>query len=135
MKHDYFLGIDVGTGSARAGIFDLGGRMIGAASQPIQIWKPAPDHVEQSSDDIWRACSRAARTALKTARLNPATIKGVGFDATCSLAALDADDRPVSVSTSGRSEQNVIVWMDHRAMAQAERINVTCTRFFEPGLC
>jgi len=125
MKHDCFMGIDVGTGSARAGIFDAGGRMIGAVSQPIEIWKPAPDHVEQSSDDIWRACGRAARAVLKATGLRPATIKGVGFDATCSLVALDADDRPISISSTGRPEQNVIVWMDHRAMAQAERINGT----------
>jgi FGGY-family pentulose kinase len=125
MKPDHFLGVDVGTGSARAGIFDRDGRMVGAASQPIQIWKPVPDHVEQSSDDIWRACSRAVRTALKTARLKSTAIKGVGFDATCSMVALDADDRPVSVNTTGRVGQNVIVWMDHRAIPQAQRINRT----------
>lgn len=122
---NYYLGIDVGTGSARAGIFDAHGRMAAAATQPIRMWKPAPDHVEQSSDDIWRACARATRAALRTAGLGAADIKGVGFDATCSLVALDADDRPVSVSTTGRAEQNVVVWMDHRALAQAERINRT----------
>jgi ribulose kinase len=60
MKHEFFLGIDVGATSARAGIFDLAGLLIGAASQPIQIWRPAPNHVEPSSDDIWRACGRVA---------------------------------------------------------------------------
>jgi FGGY-family pentulose kinase len=121
----YYLGIDVGTGSARAGIFNERGRMMSSATQPIQMWKPAPDHVEQSSDDIWRACCRVTRTALRQAGLKPAAIKGIGFDATCSLVALDAADHPVSLSTTGRSEQNVIVWMDHRALAQAERINRT----------
>ena len=121
----YFLGIDVGTGSARAGIFDARGRMAGAASHAIQMWRPAPDHVEQSSDDIWRACGTAVRAALKQAALSPASIGGIGFDATCSLVALDAADRPVSLSQSDRARQNVIVWMDHRAIGQAERINNT----------
>ena len=119
------MGIDVGTGSARAGIFDAGGRTVATASHAIQIWRPAPDHVEQSSDDIWGACCWAAREALKTAGLSPTAVKGVGFDATCPLVVLDADDRPLSISCTGRSEQNVIVWMDHRAVAQAERINRT----------
>jgi FGGY-family pentulose kinase len=121
----YYLGIDVGTGSARAGIFDARGRMAAAASHPIRMWKPAPDHVEQSSDDIWRACATATRAALKQAGLHADAIRGIGFDATCSLVALDPADRPVSVSTTGRAEQNVIVWMDHRAIPQAERINRT----------
>lgn len=121
----HYLGIDVGTGSARAGIFDQNGRMAASASRPIRMWRPAPDHVEQSSDDIWRACCLATRQVLKKSGLPPAAIKGIGFDATCSLVVLDVADRPVSVSTTGRPEQNVIVWMDHRAMSQAERINRT----------
>lgn len=122
-KPRLFLGIDVGTGSARAGLFDARGTLLGSASHPITLWKPAPDHVEQSSDNIWAACGRSVRAALRAAGCSGADIAGIGFDATCSLVALDAEDRPVSVSTTGRAEQNVIVWMDHRALAQAARIN------------
>lgn len=118
-----FIGIDVGTGSARAGIFDAAGRMRAAASRDITIWKPQADFVEQSSDDIWRACGAAVREAMAQAGAKPADVKGIGFDATCSLVALDAEDRPVTVSPTGCDEQNVIVWMDHRAIPQAERIN------------
>ena len=50
-------------------------------------------------------------------------MRGLGFDATCSLVVLDADDRPVAVNGHGRDEQNVIVWMDHRAVDQAGHIN------------
>jgi len=71
-------------------------------------------------------------------------IKGIGFDATCSLVVLDDNDEPVSVDPShydksvagaGSShldgqngdtkEQNVIMWMDHRAVDQANRVNST----------
>ncbi len=47
----------------------------------------------------------------------------MGFDATCSLVALDRDARPLSVSPTGAPERDVIVWMDHRAVDDAERIN------------
>lgn len=120
-----FLGIDVGTGSARAGLFSASGRMLGSSSHPIRMWKPAPGFVEQSSEDIWKACGVAVRGALKKARVSAARIGGIGFDATCSLVALDAADRPVTVSPSGKDAQNVIVWMDHRALPQAMRINRT----------
>ncbi len=121
----FFLGIDVGTGSARAGLFTATGRMVGSASHPIRMWRPQPDFVEQSSDDIWAACGRAVREALKRAKASPMQVAGLGFDATCSLVCLDADDHPVTVSPTGSDAQNIIVWMDHRAIPQAERINRT----------
>ena len=120
-----YLGIDVGTGSARAGLFTAEGRQVGAASYPIKMWKPRPDFVEQSSEDIWQACARSVKAALKQAGATGAEVRGIGFDATCSLVALDGAGKPLSISPSGRDEQNVIVWMDHRAIAQAERINRT----------
>ncbi|XP_071729662.1 uncharacterized protein [Rutidosis leptorrhynchoides] len=47
----------------------------------------------------------------------------MGFAATCSLVAVDSEGQPVSVSLSGDTRRNVIVWMDHRAVKQAEKIN------------
>ena len=37
--------------------------------------------------------------------------------------AIGADDLPVTVSLTGDTRRNVIVWMDHRAVGEAERIN------------
>lgn len=121
----YFIGIDVGTGSARAGVFDETGKLLGSSISPICMWTPEADFVEQSSDDIWQACSKAVRGAMKVSKAAPARIRGIGFDATCSLVLLDHDDRPVSVSPTGEDRQNVIVWMDHRAIREAEKINAT----------
>ncbi len=118
-----YIGIDVGTGSARAGVFDGEGKMLGQASHDITIWRPEADFVEQSSDDIWRACCDCVADAMSQAAIAPGEIKGIGFDATCSLVALDGDDNPVTISPTGKDEQNIIVWMDHRAISQAERIN------------
>ena len=123
MPERLYLGVDVGTRSARAGLFDAQGRGHGAFKEPIRTWRPEEDFVEQSSEDIWRACGRAIRGALAAAGVEPGQIAGVGFDATCSLVALDAQDRPVTVSPTGSDDHNVVVWMDHRAIAQAERIN------------
>ncbi|HSK39584.1 MAG TPA: FGGY-family carbohydrate kinase [Arenibaculum sp.] len=118
-----FVGIDVGTGSARAGVFDGTGVLLGTAKRPIRIWREAGDVVEQSSDDIWSACVEAVRDALARADIPAERVQGIGFDATCSLVALDGGHRPVSVSPSGDDARNVIVWMDHRAATETERIN------------
>ncbi|VEA69012.1 Ribulokinase [Serratia plymuthica] len=127
----YFIGVDVGTGSARAGVFDLNGRMVGQASRPIDLYRPKADFVEQSSDNIWQAVCSAVRDAVNQADINPIQVKGLGFDATCSLVVLDKEGRPLTVSPSGRTEQNIVVWMDHRAIVQAERINATKHRVLD----
>jgi FGGY-family pentulose kinase len=66
---------------------------------------------------------RSVRDAVKGAGVDEKNIGGIGFDATCSLVALDGDDAPVSVSPTGDPRWNVIVWMDHRALAETEEIN------------
>jgi len=124
-REKFFVGVDVGTGSARAGVFDASGNMKGSASAPIQIWKPATDYVEQSSDDIWSRCCEVVRAALAKAGISGDSVAGLGFDATCSLVVLDDEGTPISASPTGDDRQNVIVWMDHRAVEQADRINRT----------
>src|SRR5260370_8058772 len=97
--------------------------MLGYGSTPTQIWKHQPDFVQQSSDDIWRACCHATRVAVRQAGVKPELVAGLGFDAACSLVVLGENSQPVSVSPTGEPEQNVIVWMDHRAIEQADRVN------------
>lgn len=120
-----FLGVDVGTGSVRAGLFDEEGHLQGMGIHPIQTFRPEEDFVEQSSEDIWHAAGKAVREALVRAKAEPSDVAGIGFDATCSLVVVDGAGRPVTVSPTGRDEQNVIVWMDHRAQEQTARINQT----------
>ncbi|MDH3661892.1 MAG: FGGY-family carbohydrate kinase [Alphaproteobacteria bacterium] len=114
------MAVDVGTGSARTGLFDPVGRLLGRVERPIVMQRPLADHAEHDSEDIWRAVGSAARAALAEAGIGADDVVGISFDATCSLVALDREGRQVSVSTTGEDCWNTIVWMDHRAIAEAE---------------
>ncbi|KYK43319.1 ribulokinase [Bradyrhizobium liaoningense] len=120
-----YIGVDVGTTSTRAGVFDEAGILLATARHPIRIWQEAGDIVEQSSQDIWQACCKSVRAAMAEAAIAPDSIGGIGFDATCSLVVLDPQGEPLTVSASGEAQRNVIVWMDHRATAEARLINET----------
>src|SRR5271166_5273206 len=117
-----YIGVDVGTGSARAGVFDEIGRLRASAKRAITTWREHGDIVEQSSEDIWRAVAEAVREAVEASGFPRGAIVGLGFAATCSLIALDCDLRPLSVSPTNAPEHDVIVWMDHRAAEDAERM-------------
>jgi len=121
----YVVGVDVGTGSARAGIFDLAGRMLATAKRDITLFHASGFIVEQSSSEIWNAVCDSVKDALSQAAVSPDQVAGIGFDATCSLVVLGEGGQPLPVGPSGQAERDIIVWMDHRAVAQAERINAT----------
>jgi FGGY-family pentulose kinase len=123
--HQAYIGVDVGTSSTRAGVFDEAGNLLASAKHPIQTWHEPGDIVEQSSADIWRACVSSVRAAMAEAAVPPDMVKGIGFDATCSLVVLDRQGQPLTVSGSGDVKRNVIVWMDHRAIVEARDINAT----------
>jgi FGGY-family pentulose kinase len=119
----YVVGVDVGTGSARAGLFDERGNLLAAATHPIATWKPRPNYVEQSSDDIWRAICETTRSVVASAKVAADQVSGISYDATCSLVVLDRSGQPLTVDLDGDPVRNIIVWMDHRALAETDTIN------------
>jgi len=119
----YVVGVDVGTGSARAGIFDLAGHMVATAKRDITLFHASGSIVEQSSAEIWNAVCDSVKEALAQAAVSPDQIAGIGFDATCSLVVLGESGQSLPVGPSEQAERDIIVWMDHRAVEQAERIN------------
>ncbi|MDU8500329.1 FGGY-family carbohydrate kinase [Pseudomonas syringae] len=121
----HFIGVDVGTGSARAGVFDASGRLLAAVKAPLEIWHSGGQRVEQSAEQIWQAIVSSVRGALDKAGVAAEAIAGIGFDATCSLVVVTAAGDPVGVGDSGDDQRNVMVWMDHRATAEAIEITAT----------
>ncbi|XP_075529332.1 FGGY carbohydrate kinase domain-containing protein-like isoform X2 [Dermacentor variabilis] len=116
-----FVSVDVGTQSVRAALVTERGRFVKTASRPLELWNPRPGFYQQSSDQIWSACCDAVKEVCRDAK----DVSGIGFDATCSLVVLDDSGRPLTVSPKGEPEQNVVLWMDHRAASQVEAINAT----------
>ncbi|AOA62838.1 Putative kinase [Komagataella phaffii CBS 7435] len=123
----YYVGVDVGSGSARAAVVDQAGAILGLAEKPISKYTPKADYVNQSSTEIWEAVSYCVKTALTQSHIDPALVMGIGFDATCSLVVLDEEtDEPIAVGPDfTESEQNIIMWMDHRAHEETKAINRT----------
>ncbi|PPQ94200.1 hypothetical protein CVT25_006854 [Psilocybe cyanescens] len=127
----YYIGIDVGTGSVRASLVNKSGHVRSISTQNTKTWRDPHDSniFEQSTANIWDCVALVIKACLKEAGVHPGDIKGLGFDATCSLAVTDFEGEPVAVTkgeTLGRhGERNVILWVDHRAEKEANLINST----------
>lgn len=88
MVPKYLIGVDVGTGSARAGVFDRSGKLLATAKRPLDLYRDDRGFVEQSSQQIWRAVCESVRESVASAASDPGEVAGIGFDATCSLVVL-----------------------------------------------
>lgn len=118
-------------------MINAAGEIKGLASEDIQLWKASygidDTHYEQSTTDIWRHICGSVRSAVAEAGIDASAIRGIGFDATCSLAVFSHDtDEPVTVTKSGLDQtsgdedhRNIILWLDHRALAETDAINAT----------
>lgn len=123
----YYVGVDVGTGSARACIIDTNGIILGLSERPITRHELKPNYITQNSTEIWNAICYCVKNCLRDSGVNPSEVFGIGFDATCSLVAVNhSSDTPIAVGPDfSDHKENIILWMDHRAEDETNEINAT----------
>ncbi|CCC68471.1 hypothetical protein NCAS_0B03870 [Naumovozyma castellii] len=123
----YYVGIDVGTGSVRACVVDSCGNMLSLVEKSINREELKPNFITQSTREIWQACCFCVKTAIEQCKVDKSLVLGIGFDATCSLVAIEkGTDKQVGVGPNFENrDMNVILWMDHRAVKEANEINAT----------
>ncbi len=110
----HLLGIDGGTESLRARVFDLAGHCLGNASAPYDTRFAVGARAEQAPEDWWQAAGRAVRAAVADAGIAGSEIEALSIDTTCcTVVALDDE---------GRALRPAILWMDMRAGAEAAEV-------------
>ena len=120
-----FIGVDVGTSSARAGVFDETGALLATARHPDHGLARGRRHRRTV---LVRHLGGVRRLGpRRNGGSSPSAGRGQGPGLRCHLFAGGARPAggPLTVSASGDDRRNVIVWMDHRASAEARQVNET----------
>lgn len=113
----YVLGIDCGTQSLRAALFDLRGRLVGSDTQAFPIDYPQVSWAEQNPEHWWQVARVTVPDVLRRAGVHPKQVVGVSVDGTaCTVVACDREGRPL---------RPAILWMDQRAHLEAEEVTAT----------
>lgn len=113
----YVLGIDGGTESLRARVYDLSGKCLASASTPYRTEFSAGARAEQEPDDWWNAIGTSVRTVVSQAGIRREAIEAMAVTTTCcSVVALDEDRQPL---------RRAIIWMDVRASREADDVLAT----------
>jgi len=119
----YVIGIDSGTQSLRAGIFDLQGNPIIYATKDYHIFHAQIGWAEQSAEDWWQAAKITVNECVKKSKIDPGKIVGISVDGT-SCTVLPVDEKGVPL-------RNALLWMDIRAHKEAEQVNATGHSIFK----
>ena len=104
------LGIDLGTGSTKAVLFDETGDLIGRGQAEYPLYKPHPGWVDQDPEDWWQGLCASARQAISG--IDPTQVACVGLSGQINGA--------VFVDSAGQPLQRVPIWLDHRSQAECD---------------
>ena len=113
----YVIGVDGGTESIRAFVFNLDGRPLASVATPYKTEFPNPSWAEQNPEDWWRCMGQSVKGAVAKAGISPADILSICVDTTCcSVVALDAAGNPL---------RPCMIWMDVRSAKEADDVAAT----------
>jgi xylulokinase len=111
---DYLVGIDLGSTSLKAVVYDTGGNAVAGGSRPTERRHPDPDHPDWTvwdPDQIWTGTAAAVREAV-AALPEPRRIRGVA------VSGLGMDGVPVD--SGGRWLYPFISWLCPRTAPQQD---------------
>ncbi len=108
-----FLGLDVGTSSVKAALFDRRGRTVAAASEPLTMRVPQPGWAEQNPADWWKAATRAIRRAIGSGR-TARRVEAIGLSGQMHSS--------VFLDRAGKVIRPALLWCDGRTTAQCRQI-------------
>ncbi len=113
----YVIGVDGGTESIRAFVFDLDGRPLASVATPYKTEFPNPSWAEQNPHDWWSAMGQSVKGAVAKANVSINDIIAISVDTTCcSVVALDKAGEPL---------RPCMIWMDVRSSKEADEIAAT----------
>lgn len=108
----FVLALDLGTTSVKTGLFDELGVCLATATREYQLLTPQADRAELNAETYWQAAVEGIRSVLGQSTVAAAQVVGI--------AVSSQGETLIAVDSQGRPLYNAIVWMDNRAVQEAE---------------
>jgi xylulokinase len=118
MKTKYLVGVDLGTSSTKAALYDTGGSLVAEASLEVPLYYPRPGVVAQENDDFYRTAAQTVNRCIQSSGIDPRDVAAIAFDSQMAgVGSVDEDYRPATRFDSWLDMrcQPYIEWMDRQA--------------------
>ncbi|MEH7306586.1 gluconokinase [Neobacillus drentensis] len=114
MSREVVIGLDIGTTSVKACVFDLQGKLIAVAERMNTFNYPKQGWVEQNPIEIEQSAVQAIKEAIQKAGIEKNELVSIGFSAAMhSLICVNEQGSPISPA---------LIWADGRSYIQAETL-------------
>ncbi|WP_066251704.1 gluconokinase [Neobacillus drentensis] len=114
MSREVVIGLDIGTTSVKACVFDLHGKLIAEAERMNTFNYPQQGWVEQDPIEIEQSAVQAIKEAIQKAGIEKNDLISIGFSAAMhSLICVDETGSPISPA---------LIWADGRSYPQSESV-------------
>jgi len=115
---DYFMGVDIGTSSTRAVLFNAVGMPVGMDSREYSIHSSFEGTAELNPDLVFHSTLSVIRGCMEKAGIGMGCLAGIGLG--CQMHSVMAVDR------EGMPLTGLMTWADNRASAEADFIRDRC---------
>jgi xylulokinase len=125
MQKKYLIGVDLGTSSTKAALYQIDGKLISDASVEIPIHYPKPGVVEQENEDFYSSAAQTVRKCIESSGVEPKTIAAIAFDSQMAgIGLVDENFKPVARFDSWLDMRckPFIEWMDKEAGEQITKL-------------
>lgn len=110
----YMIGIDIGTTSTKAVLFEKNGRVVTKASEEYPLLTPVPDSAVQNPDEIFSAVIHTVKKVMTDSGVSPDKILFASFSSAMhSFIAMDENGHPLTPC---------ITWADNRSNVWTQKL-------------
>lgn len=117
MNREFVIGLDIGTTSVKAVVFNLVGHVIAETEKLITSYYPQQGWVEQNPVEIEQSAIEAISDVMVVAKVEKNEVVSIGFSSAMhSLICLNEHGEPLS---------QALIWADGRSSEQADKLKQT----------
>lgn len=121
----HIMTFDIGTSSLKTALIDESGKVVAEGGADYPVKQPENGWAEQDPDVIWRHIGETSRAVMRKSGVAGEDVHGVVFVAPWKNI--------ICLSKQGDVLRDSIIWLDSRAVVQAERLNKSVGKFVGTG--